>query len=162
MEESTVQHLKEVLKEFDTVMFVTRAADGAARARPMAIAELGADAHAYFVTSTDSAKSAEISAMPTVTLTCQSANQFVSLSGRAAVVHDPRLVQRLWKEAWKLWFPKGSGDPSVALIRFDAEEGEYWDNAGAQGLKYLFRAAKALAAGETPKTDEQQHAKVLL
>ncbi|MDQ3261454.1 MAG: pyridoxamine 5'-phosphate oxidase family protein [Pseudomonadota bacterium] len=154
------EHLYDLLKDFDTAMLVTRSADGQMRARPMAVAELHADADAYFVAGIDSPKVTEIEANPIVTLTFQSPNQFASVSGQAAVVRDQALVDRLWSEAWKVWFPKGKTDPAISLIKFNAHAGEYWNNAGAQGLKYVFEAAKAYVKGETPKPDEKQHGKV--
>lgn len=154
------EHLYDLLKDFDTAMLVTRSPDGHMHSRPMAVAELRADADAYFVTSIESPKIAEITANPNVTLTFQSSNQFASVSGRANVVRDQALVDRLWKEAWKVWFPKGKTDPSISMLKFSAEDGEYWDNAGAQGLKYVFKAAKAYVKGERPTDDQKQHAKV--
>ena len=156
------EHLYDLLKDFDTAMLVTRSDDGHMNARPMAVAELRPDADAYFVTSIDSPKVAEVAASPSVTLTFQSSSQFASLSGRASVVQDRALIDRLWKEAWKVWFPKGKTDPTISLLKFSAEDGEYWDNAGAQGLKYAFEAAKAYVKGEQPKSDQKQHAKVEL
>lgn len=35
-------------------------------------------------------------------------------------------------------------------------------NAGMQGLKYVFDAVKVAVAGETPTTNDAQHAKVRL
>ena len=131
-------------------------------ARPMAVAELRPDADAYFVTSIDSPKVEEIEASPDVTLTFQSSNQFASVCGRVRIVRDPALIDRLWKEAWKVWFPKGKTDPNISLLQFNAQHGEYWDNAGTQGLKYAFEAAKAYVKGETPRSDAKQHAKVEL
>ena len=154
------EHLYDLLKDFDTAMLVTRSPDGHMHARPMAIAELRSDADAYFVTGIDSPKAAEITAHPTITLTFQSSSQFASVSGRAEVVRDQALIDRLYKEAWKIWFPQGKADPSMALIKFTAQDAEYWDNAGAQGLKFAYRAAKAYLKGETPEEDQKQHAKV--
>ncbi|MEP6608843.1 MAG: pyridoxamine 5'-phosphate oxidase family protein [Burkholderiaceae bacterium] len=154
------ERLYDLLKDFDTAMLVTRSADGHMHARPMAIAELGTDAHAYFVTSIDSPKASEIEAHPTVTLTFQSSKQYASVSGQAEIVRDRALIERLYKEDWKIWFPKGKSDPSMSLIKFTAQDGEYWDNAGVQGLKFLYEAAKAYVKGETPKEDRKQHAKV--
>ena len=57
----------------------------------------------------------------------------------------------MWKEAWKIWFPIGKSDPNIALLKFTAHEGEYWDNAGMQGLKYVYDAAKAYVTGERHK-----------
>ena len=67
------EHLYDLLKDFDTAMLVTRAADGHLHARPMAVAELRADADAYFVTNIDSPKVAEVYADADVLLTFQSA-----------------------------------------------------------------------------------------
>jgi general stress protein 26 len=156
------EQLYELLKEFDNAMLITHPPLGAIHARPMAVAELRPDADAYFVTAIDSPKVAEIEANPDVTLTFQSDNQFAAVYGRATVVRDRALLDRLWKEPWKVWFPQGKDDPSVALLKFDAERGEYWDNSGAEGLKYVFSAAKAYVSGETPKTDEKQHGRVRL
>lgn len=158
----TREHLHELLKTFDTAMVVTLAADGSMHARPMAVAELSADGDAYFVTSIDSPKVAEIRANPAVTLSFQSPRQFVCITGHATVLRDQALIDRLWQEMWKLWFPNGQSDPSIAMIKVEAQQGEYWDNAGVQGLKFLYRAAKAYAKGELPESDEQQHAKVKL
>jgi len=99
---------------------------------------------------------------PSVTLTFQSARQFASVSGRVSVVRDTALIERLWKDAWKVWFPKGIDDPAITLLKFDAQRGEYWDNSGLQGLKYVFDAAKALAAGEQPSVSSKQNTKVAL
>jgi general stress protein 26 len=160
---NTQQHLYDLLKDFDTAMLVTRSADGHMHSRPMAIAELRADSDAYFVTSIDSPKIAEIKANPSVTLTFQSSKQYASVSGHATIVRDQALVDRLYKEDWKIWFPQGKTDPSIRCFKFNAQHGEYWDNAGAQGLKFVFEAAKAYVKGERPKEDDlKQHAKVEL
>ena len=160
---NTQEYLYDLLKDFDTAMLVTRSADGHMHSRPMAIAELRPDSDAYLVTSIDSPKVAEVQAHPGVTLTFQSSNQYASLSGQATIVRDRALIDRLYKEAWKIWFPKGKTDPSISLLKFTAQHGEYWDNAGAEGLKYVFEAAKAYAKGERPKEgDQNQHAKVTL
>lgn len=154
------EHLYELLKDFTNAMLVTCCSDGHLAARPMRVAELSADADAYFVTSTDSPKIAEIEANPAVTLTFQSSNQYASVSGQASLVRDRATIERLWSEAWKVWFPEGKTDPAIVLIKFAAQEGEYWDNAGIHGLKYVFAAAKAYAKGATPELNEDVHAKV--
>jgi general stress protein 26 len=154
------EHLYDLLKGFDTAMLVTYPAGGLAHARPMAVAELRPDADTYFVTSIDSLKVEEIEANPSVTLTFQSTSKFASLSGRVQVVRDRELVERFWKTAWKAWFPQGRDDPTITLLKFDAERGEYWDDTGLHGLKYLFDAATAMAAGASPTVDHLQHSKV--
>lgn len=156
------EHLYDLLKDFDTAMLVTRAADGHLHARPMAIAELRADADAYFVTSVDSPKVAEIYADADVLLTFQSAHQYAAVYGRVNVVRERALVDRLWQESWRVWFPRGKSDPTIALLRFDADRGEFWNDAGMRGVQYAFRAARAYLSGETPRVDRDQHGRVRL
>jgi general stress protein 26 len=97
-----------------------------------------------------------------VVITFQSSRQFAAVYGRAELVRDRNLIDQLWSEAWKVWFPEGKADPTLCLIRVDSREGEYWDNAGMQGVKYAFEAAKAYMQGRTPAPDEKQNAKVRL
>lgn len=153
--------LHDVVEDFDVAMLVTHTAN-AIHARPMVITKLDDGLGAYLVTDINSIKVEEVNANPHAVLTFQSSNQFASVRGEIAVLQDRQLIEKLWKEAWKVWFPAGKSDPNIALLRFTAHDGEYWDNAGVQGLKYVYDAAKAYFTGETPKTDKEQHAKVPL
>jgi general stress protein 26 len=146
-------HLYDLLKGFDTAVLVTRAPDGHLHARPMRVADLHADADAYFVTSADSPKVAEIYADADVLLTFQSATQYAAVYGRVNVVRDRDLVERLWSDAWKAWFPRGKSDPNIALLRFDAEHGEFWNDVGARGVRYTFETAKAYMIGDSSRKD---------
>jgi general stress protein 26 len=154
------ERLLALLEDFDSAMLVTRACDGGLHARPMAVAELKPDGDLYFVTSLQSPKITEIEQDPTVTVTFQSSAQFVAVSGMARIDRDRSLIERLWSPAWKAWFPRGKDDPGLVVIRVDAAEAEYWDNAGAQAVKYAWEATKSLVQGKTPELDEKQHAKV--
>ena len=155
-----LEHLYEMLKDFNHAMLVTRTPDGHMHARPMAVAELEKDADAYFVTDIESPKIAEIEAHPEVTLTFQSTSQFATLRGRVTVSRDRALIERLWSEAWKTWFPEGRNDPNLAVLKLDADYGELWDNSGMKGVKYGLEAMKAYAKGQRPETDRSQHARV--
>jgi general stress protein 26 len=156
------KHLYDVLKDFDIAMLVTHTPNGI-HARPMAIARLDGILGCYLVTHINSLKVDEISANANATLTFQSAIKFASVRGELAVLHDRNLmIEQMWKEAWKVWFPRGKSDKNIALLKFSAREGEYWDNASVHGLKYVYEAAKAYVTGETLKKDDEQHAKVRL
>jgi general stress protein 26 len=154
-------HLHDVVDDFDVAMLVTHTAN-TIHARPMAITHMDDDIGAYLVTDINSLLVDEICGNPKAVLTFQSARKFASVRGELTVLRDRQLIEKLWKEAWKVWFPAGKSDPHIALLKFEAHEGEYWDNAGMQGLTYVYDVAKAYMTGETPKTDEAQHAKVSL
>ncbi len=155
------KNLHDLMDDFDVAMLVTHSAN-TMHARPMAIACLENDMDAYLVTDINSLKVDEINANQHALLTFQSARKFASVRGELTVLRDRLLIEKLWKEVWKVWFPKGRSDPNIAVLKFTAQEGEYWDNAGMQGLKYVYDAAKAYVTGETLKTDKAQHGKVHL
>lgn len=156
------ERLYDVIKGFDNALLVTSAADGRCHARPMAVAEIREDGDIFFATSTTSPKIAEIAANPEVVVTFQGGARFAAVAGRAEMVRDRSLIDHLWSEAWKVWFPQGKDDPTLCLIRVDGREGEYWDNAGMQGIKHAFQQAKAYVQGRPPEHDEKQNAKVQL
>jgi len=131
-------------------------------ARPMVIARLDKNMDALLITDNDTVKVKEISENAHALLTFQSARQFASVKGEVSISLDRTLLETMWKETWKVWFPLGQSDPNIAIWRFTAQEGAYWDNAGMLGLKYVFEAAKAYIAGERPKPDSAQHDKVKL
>jgi len=158
----TQRHLYDLTKGFKTAMLVTRGLDGSVHARPMAVAEMEFDADAYFSTSIDSPKIAEIEANPDVLVTFQNSSEFAAIQGKATVMRDPALIERLWSESWRMWFPKGKDDPDLCLLKVSAVQGEYWDTSGLEGLKFFFEGLKARMAGRTPDKSEVQHAKVKL
>lgn len=154
------KHLYDLLKGFSTAMLATKGADGVYHARPMGIAQLKPDAEAYFATDKRSGKVAEIEADPNVLVSFQSSSDYASICGVASIVEDRALIEQLWSEAWKVWFPAGKSDPNLVLIRVDTKVGEYWDSSGSEGIRYMFEGLKAYFQGRRPETDTTQHAKV--
>lgn len=154
------QRLHDILEDFDSALLVTHGGESGFHARPMAVAELGDDDGLCFVTSLQSPKASEIASDPEICVTFQSAKRFAVVYGTARLDQDRATIDRLWSAAWKVWFPRGRDDPDLCLIRVDAHHAEYWDNAGAQGMKYAWEAAKGLAQGKRPETDDKQHARV--
>lgn len=68
-------------------------------------------------------------------------NTYVSLEGTASVSTDPAERERLWSPAALVWFD-GPQDDTLAIVRFDIDDGEYW--TGPDGS---FRQAIALVRG---------------
>jgi general stress protein 26 len=158
----TEKHLYELIKDFRTAMVVTHAQDGSCHARPMAVAEIKPGADAHFATTIDSPKIAEIEADSRILITFQSSSEFATLEGTATIVRDRILIDRLWSEAWRVWYPKGKDDPSLRLLKVSVEQGEYWDGSGIEGIKYMFEGMKAIFQGRRPEMDSSQHSKVKL
>ena len=163
MENGSREKLLEILKKFRNAMLVTQASHGTLRARPMALVKVDdGTGDIWFMTSIDSGKIDEIETNPEVNVTLQEQRRYLSLSGRASIVRSRAKIDELWSEEAKVYFPKGKEDPHLALIHVSPREGEYWDNQGAAGLRFLVEAVKAYVTGTTPKTDAAQHAAVPL
>jgi general stress protein 26 len=165
MDISPDDKLRELLADFDAAMLVTRTPAGELRSRPMAVAEIQPGGCMWFLTERNSGKLEEIARDSHVNVAMQSERKFVSISGQAVTVDDRRKVEELWNEAWRVWFPEGKNDPTLVLIKVQGEHGEYWDNSGTSGIKYLIEAGKAYLTGTKPReveSDPAVHGKVAM
>jgi general stress protein 26 len=152
------KRLSELMAGFSTAMLVTRTEDGGMRARPLSIADQQDDGALYFSTALDSPKVHELQADAHVAVVMQDQRKFVSVSGIAGVVQDRALIDKLWSESWRVWFPKGKDDPSLCLIVVEPLEAAYWDMSGLRGARYVFEMAKAYVTGKRPPSDgDERH-----
>lgn len=160
-QDTAEQKVRELLGQFKTAMLVTRTADGALRARPMAIAETRDTGTVTFITSAESGKVEEIESDPHVAITMQQgrpeqAGPFMAITGTAELERDPREIDRLYSLVSDVWF-EGPRDPRIVIIRVHVTSAEYWDQRGAKGIRYAWEAVKAVARGGRPSLDDQQH-----
>ncbi|MGZ3305491.1 MAG: pyridoxamine 5'-phosphate oxidase family protein [Asticcacaulis sp.] len=149
----------ELIKDIKVALMATSGEDGQRlRARPMMAPKLDEQAEFYgtlwFFTGADSSKVDELKANPQALLTFadSSKQSFVSVSGQATVERDQAKIDELWTKEVEAWFPEGRTDPNIALIRFEAEDAEYWDapNRFVMGAAYI----KSLVTGERPHIGE--------
>jgi general stress protein 26 len=158
--DETKKTLIELLRGFDNVMVATNAGNGTMHARPMAVAAVEDNGEVWFVTEDFSDKVDEVESDHRAVVTGQGKTAFVSLSGEIDLIRDRERVRALWKDSWKVWFPEGKDDPDILLMRLRPDIGEYWDNRGMKGVRYLFEAARSLLDGDRPSDDRARHAKV--
>jgi general stress protein 26 len=158
------KHFAEIVARFTTAMLVTRTPEGALRARPLTVAGAEPSGALYFSTSLEAPKVHEIEADAHVVVTFQSDKAYGSVSGTARLSRDRALIDRLWKETWRVWFPKGKDDPSLAILIVTPTAAEYWDQSGLGGVKYVLRSLKAyVTRTRAPDAvDPGQNAKVPL
>ncbi len=146
----SLDELKALLQGFDTAMMTTLTPEGLFRARPMAVQEpcVEIECDLWFVTSLDSAKSDEIAHEHQVGVACYrpADGAYISISAIARIRRDREQIARLFKPAWKVWFPEGASDPTIALIEMQFERGEYW-NPGSGPVRLLHEMGKTVAGG---------------
>jgi general stress protein 26 len=156
------QKVYEMLERFESAMLVTHNPDGVLDARPMRVADVDPAGPLWFLTSRSSRKVSEIEKDSRVLLVYQDASgQYLSIFGTARIVDDNLRARRLWKEPYKVWFPKGPDDGDLVLLSVEPEIAEFWDVGGLNGLRYLFDAAKAYVTGDRAAVeDSDKHARL--
>ncbi|CUR55811.1 putative Pyridoxamine 5'-phosphate oxidase-related, FMN-binding [metagenome] len=143
--------LVELLEGLPIGMLTTQGGAGL-RSVPMARQQVLSGPQLWFITARDTHHVADVLAEPLVGLTFSSASSWVSLTGRAEVVDDPRKLEELWNTFAEAWLPGGPEDPNAVLMRVDVESGEYWDTPGGR-IASLLSFAKTKLTGETYDTD---------
>ena len=74
-----------------------------------------------------------------VTLTFQSPDErvFLTLSGKAEVITDPGVTAKMWRPAFKRWFPGGAGDPRLLLVQFSPNDAEFYEASDGRVTAHL-------------------------
>lgn len=146
----------EMIKDIKFALMTSYDAEtGRLHSRPMTPQNLKTfDGTLWFFTGKDSEKTQELreNTISQLNFAANGKNDYVSISGRASVVHDQTKIDELWSEPMKAWFPEGKTDPNLTLIRFDAEEAEFWDSPMALVTAYAY--IKARITGEQPQIGE--------
>ncbi len=118
-------------------------------ARPMTAQMDGDHGPIWFFTSkeADIYKRLQSGSRAIATFASKDHDLFASVHGGLTADTDRATIDRLWNRFVAAWFEGGKDDPKLALIRFDAENAEIWEDASSfvAGLKMLF--------GQDPKEE---------
>jgi general stress protein 26 len=150
------QKLWSMMKGINFAMLTTEDG-GRLRARPMVAAQDSFDGTLWFFTRASSHKVEEVGSEQHVGVTYAdpSAQNYVSLSGRATLIRDKATIQARWAEPMRTWFPKGMDDSDIALLKVEVEAAEYWD-APSSSMVQAYGYLKARLTGERPDPGENQ------
>jgi general stress protein 26 len=155
-----MQKVADKVKDIKTAMLVTLEADGCLRSRPMQLQQIKGN-DLLFLTGYQSGVSQETSkdSHVNVSFADESKMVFVSLSGMATISKDAALIEELWEEPYRAWFPQGKEDPNIAVLRVKVDHGEYWDSPSSP-VAHAFGLVKAMITGE--RADPGDHEKLNL
>lgn len=144
--------LYEMIKSVKIAMMTTIDTDGTLHSRPMHSQEADEHGDLWFFTQLQSPKVTEVSRDNLVNLAYADPDKqhYVSVSGKAEIVRDKAKIEEKWSEGMRTWFPQGTDDPQIALIRVHPVKGEYWDSPSSTVL-HLYGYVKATLTGEPPK-----------
>ena len=141
--------LKELVEDIRIAMMTTLDDDGTLRSRPLQTLRCADDGALWFFTSASSPKVDEAQAggwQVNLSYANPDKMDYVSISGRASLSRDRKLMEALWNKWVEVFFPKGIDDPDLALLRVDIEKAEYWDSPGT-AIGRAWAIGKALATG---------------
>ena len=156
--QESVQKIAQLIKDIDFGMLTTYDAEGRLHSRPMSCnKKVEFDGDVWFFTYGDSPKVHEIGNKPYVNVSFADpkSQTYVSLSGRAELVRDKAKIEEFWEPALKAWFPKGVDEPDIALLKINADQGEYWD-APSSLAAHVFSLAKVAVTGQPASPGENE------
>ena len=153
-----VQKIAALIKDIDFGMLTTVGEDGRMHSRPMSSnKKVEFDGDVWFFTYGSSPKVYEIEKKPYVNVSFADpkSQTYVSLSGRAELVRDKAKIEELWEPALKAWFPKGVDEPDIALLKINADQGEYWDSPSSP-IAHAISLAKVALTGKPDQPGDNE------
>jgi general stress protein 26 len=150
-----IAKVAELTKKARIAVLTTIDATGALVSRPLAMQDSEFDGQLWFFTQDPSPKVADIVAHANVNVSMEAGNGWVSIAGTASVSHDQAKIDELWNKFAEAWFEKGREDPTIALIRVDADTVEYWAAEEPRAVT-LLKTVGAMVTGGTPDVPESK------
>lgn len=154
-DDDDMKTIARLVKAAKIALLTTETADGHLHSRPLATQEVEFDGDLWFFTQDPSSKTDDIRVHDQVNAAFESGKGYLSVAGRATVVHDRAKVDELWTPTVEAWFPNGKDDPTVALIKVEAESAEYWAS-NEPGVVTAFKIAKAVVTHTQPDVGDNK------
>ena len=153
--------VKELVEDIDFTMLTTQDDAGHLVSRPMSTRDMDDNGDIWFFTSEDSKKVEEAKADHDVNLAyCDAGGmRYVSVAGRATVVHDEQKMKDLYSPSLDIWFEDGLDTPGIALLKVTPVETEFWEPAKGR-IATAASMLKSLVTHDTPD-DISNHGRVI-
>ena len=87
-------------------------------------------------------------------------NTYLSITGRAEILHDVAKIRELWSSEAQAWWPKGPTDPDVRVLRVVPDSAEYWDTRG-NSITVALKLAASRLSGNPPDLGENKKVRLL-
>lgn len=157
-----VERLKELVEDIDFTMLTTVDDDGNLVSRPMSTREMDEAGDIWFFTSDDTDKVDEARAHRDVGLSYCDAKgmRYVSVGGKAAIVHDKAKMAELYSPSLDVWFEQGLDTPGIALLKVTPRVSEFWEPAKGK-IAMAAGMLKSLVTKDTPDDDIMNHRKIV-
>lgn len=115
--------------------------DEDAHVRPMTAQLEGEHGPIWFFTAKDNAlvQNLEPGHRAFATYTSKGHDLFATVHGKLRVDNNRGVIDKLWNQYIAAWYEHGKDDPKLALLRFDLERAEIWNDPSSviAGIKLL-------------------------
>lgn len=138
-DEAAIEKIRELAKSARVCLFGTSAGRLPLEVRPMAVQEVDAAGHLWFLSGRSSIKNQHITRDPRVQLLFANVgdSEYLNLHGTAVISDDRSLRQAHWTPLAKTWFNGGVDDPELTVIRVRPDRGYYWDTEHGKAIAML-------------------------
>lgn len=154
--------VKELVEDIDFTMLTTTDDDGNLVSRPMSTRQMDESGDIWFFTSEDTEKVDESRAHRDVGLSYCDAKgmRYVSVGGRASVVHDRAKMEELYSPSLDIWFEDGLDTPDIALLKVTPAVTEFWEPSKGK-IAMAAGMLKSLVTKDTPDDDIMNHGRIV-
>ncbi|CAN5165913.1 pyridoxamine 5'-phosphate oxidase family protein [soil metagenome] len=151
--------IQDLILAVKVCMLVTESPNKSLFARPMQTQQMDEDGCLWFFSNEQTDKDQEIKKDAQVNISYADSNQsnYVSVSGKAEVVHDKAKMEELWSPIMKAWYPQGLETPGISLLKVEIKSAAYWDGS-ASTMVEVYKIAKAIVTGQ--QYEDGEHGKV--
>lgn len=155
-DQDAINRVWQIIEKAGICMMTTRF-EGGLRARPLEARADRDESVIWFLTDQRGLKDDEVQVHDDVCLTFVYPKEkvYLSVTGRAFVKRDPQRAKELWNEEQQAWWPGGSNDPNVLVIRVELDRAEMWDGPASSAVA-AFEFAKARLTGRKPNLGENR------
>ncbi len=144
-----IEKLRDLVKKVPVCMFTTVDNEGEVTSRPMTTIDVDNEGNFWFFTNEFGEKLLNESYDNGAYLIYShpGVNTYVNIKGISNVIIDKNKIEALWKPMLKAWFPLGTNDPKLCLIKVITEEAKFW-NSTSNKMVVLYNIVKAIASKE--------------
>ncbi|WP_152353896.1 pyridoxamine 5'-phosphate oxidase family protein [Brachybacterium subflavum] len=140
-EELTQEKAVEIMREQRFVMLST-VLDGKIVSHPMTPMRVEDDASVWFFVGRSGEQGSALQGNTQVNLAFAETGSWLSVAGTAEFVEDAAKARELWDDQLDAYFPQGTDDPDLGLVKVHGESAQYWGVPGPRAAA----AAKMLVA----------------
>ncbi|WP_422116425.1 pyridoxamine 5'-phosphate oxidase family protein [Brachybacterium sp. UNK5269] len=143
------QDVVDKLRDTDVVMLTTALPDGTLLSHPMTIQGVDDDVDVWFFVGLQGDQADALRHGPHVNLAIADAGSWLSVAGHAEFIDDRAVIDQLWNEQARAYFPDGKDDPNLGLMRVTSDSAQFWGLPGGK-VAGLAQIVKSKVTGDRP------------